>query len=73
MAPIASSGGSAHLEAGRWEPLVADLLDNHYDPAYRRSLARNYRDAQTAAPVPVTDISAEGFGRLARALAREHG
>jgi tRNA 2-selenouridine synthase len=63
----------AHLEAGRWEPLVADLLDNHYDPAYRRSLARNYRDAQTAAALAVTDISAEGFGRLARALAREHG
>ncbi len=63
----------AHLEAGRWEPLVSDLLANHYDPAYRRSLARNYRDAATATPVEVLDISARGFLALAQALARDHG
>jgi tRNA 2-selenouridine synthase len=64
---------SAHLAAGRWHPLVRDLLESHYDPAYRRSLGRNYRDAQTAVEVPVTDISEEGFLRLARDLARDHG
>ena len=63
----------AHLEAGRWEPLVSDLLASHYDPAYRRSLARNYPDAATATPVEVRDISAAGFLALARALARDHG
>jgi tRNA 2-selenouridine synthase len=62
-----------HLEGGRWRPLVRDLLESHYDPAYRRSLSRNYREAQSGAAVPVEDISAEGFLRLARALAREHG
>jgi tRNA 2-selenouridine synthase len=62
-----------HLEAGRWHPLVRDLLESHYDPAYRRSLFRNYRDAQTAAAVEVRDISPGGFGRLARDLAAENG
>ena len=61
------------LSRGRWQPLVRDLLESHYDPAYRRSLGRNYREAQSGPPVPVEDISAEGFGRLARSLAREHG
>ncbi len=28
--------------AGQWDELVADLLIRHYDPAYARSLARNY-------------------------------
>ena len=62
-----------HLAQGRWHPLVRDLLESHYDPAYRRSLFRNYRDAQSAAGVAVSDISSEGFLRLARALSREHG
>ena len=62
-----------HLDHGRWQPLVGDLLESHYDPAYRRSLTRNYRDAQSGAVVPVQDITAEGFLRLARALTREHG
>jgi len=62
-----------HLAAGRWHPLVADLLDSHYDPAYRRSLDRNYRDAGSAAPIVIDDISGEGFGRIAARLARDHG
>jgi tRNA 2-selenouridine synthase len=62
-----------HLEGGDWNELVRDLLESHYDPAYRRSLFRNYRDAHGAAPVAVEDISREGFLALARTLAREHG
>jgi tRNA 2-selenouridine synthase len=52
---------------------VRDLLESHYDPAYRRSIARNYREAQAGLAVPVRDISAKGFELLARDLAREHG
>ena len=63
----------AHLEAGRWQALVRELLDDHYDPAYRRSLGRNYRDAAEAPAVEVRDISREGFLALARQLARAHG
>ena len=61
------------LSAGRWQALVADLLASHYDPAYRRSLSRNYSEEQTAEIVPIKDISAEGFLSVARAIARAHG
>jgi len=63
----------AHLVHGDWDALVGDLLESHYDPAYRRSLTRNYRDAQTATPLAVGDATRSGFLALARALARSHG
>ena len=63
----------AHLAAGAWHPLVRDLLENHYDPAYRRSLARNYPHAASAEAVEVREPGREGFLALARALVREHG
>jgi len=63
----------AHLADRRWDALVGDLLESHYDPAYRRSLFRNYRDAQDATALAVRDITPAGFAALARALAREHG
>jgi tRNA 2-selenouridine synthase len=63
----------SHLSAGHWDALVGDLLESHYDPAYRRSLLRNYRDAQSATPLEVRDISRAGFLSLARSVARSHG
>ena len=62
-----------HLARGAWHPLVRDLLENHYDPAYRKSLFRNYREAHASQVVPVRDAGREGFLALARALVREHG
>jgi tRNA 2-selenouridine synthase len=63
-------GWTSQLRAGEWNALVSDLLRNHYDPAYRRSLFRNYRGAEGAEAVNVTDITAEGFRSLARSLVR---
>ena len=63
----------AHLAGGEWEPLVRDLLESHYDPAYRRSLYRNYRDAQGAPVIEVRDPGREAFLGLARTLLRDHG
>ena len=63
----------SHLSGGAWEPLVRDLLESHYDPAYRRSLTRNYRDAQSATPVEVRDITRAGFLAIARSLLRAPG
>jgi tRNA 2-selenouridine synthase len=54
---------------GEWGALVSDLLAAHYDPAYHRSLFRNYRGVATAALVPVTDASRESFRALAEAIA----
>jgi tRNA 2-selenouridine synthase len=66
-------GWIGRLGRGEWSALVCDLLHSHYDPAYRRSLERNYRDAATATPVAITDISPAGFLAVARALAAAHG
>jgi len=61
----------SQLGAGAWDALVRDLLESHYDPAYRRSLTRNYRDAATGIAVAVTGIGRESFQRIARDLIRE--
>jgi tRNA 2-selenouridine synthase len=66
-------GWKASLGRGDWDALVRDLLASHYDPAYRRSLFKNYRQAQAATPVAIRDIGAAAFLELARTLARDHG
>jgi tRNA 2-selenouridine synthase len=65
--------------AGRWDEFVADMLKNHYDPAYGKSMFRNYRHAELAQHLEVRDISPGGFARLAEGLVKpvattdEHG
>jgi tRNA 2-selenouridine synthase len=61
------------LARGEWQGLVSDLLANHYDPAYRKSLLRNYPGAHDARVVEIGDITREGFLALARRLKRDHG
>ena len=63
----------SHLERGAWDALVRDLLDSHYDPAYRRSLFRNYRNAESAAVVAVKDVDRGHFLDIARSIIRSHG
>ena len=58
----------SQVAEARWKDLVVDLLENHYDPAYRRSMFKNYKDAQSAAPLPVEDISHDGFRTTAHRL-----
>lgn len=54
---------------GHWDTLVADLLERHYDPAYLRSIGRNFAGWNTALPVPVAVDSDEAWAGLARQLA----
>jgi tRNA 2-selenouridine synthase len=63
----------ALLERGAWDDLVAGLLEGHYDPAYLRSLPRNYKGARDAPALEVRDISAAGFDELALRVRRDHG
>ncbi|HXF79805.1 MAG TPA: tRNA 2-selenouridine(34) synthase MnmH [Usitatibacter sp.] len=58
---------------GDWDGLVARLLEGHYDPAYLRSLPRNYKGAQHAPALEVRDISPAGFDELARRARADHG
>ena len=58
----------ALVQAGDFGTLVAELLDRHYDPLYRRSQAKNYADYAQAASFATDDLSAAGIARLADAL-----
>jgi tRNA 2-selenouridine synthase len=52
----------------RWDEFVSDMLANHYDPAYSRSMFANYIGARAAAPLITTDISETGFSAMAKRL-----
>ena len=54
--------------AGDWETLLTELLDQHYDPTYDRSLARNFASGKGALEIDVDDISPPAFTRLAREI-----
>ncbi|HEX5092329.1 MAG TPA: tRNA 2-selenouridine(34) synthase MnmH [Burkholderiales bacterium] len=54
---------------GAFEALVARLLDEHYDPAYRRSAARNFARLAEAPVLRVASPGRESFAELARTLA----
>lgn len=62
----------SHVQAARWETLVAELLTDHYDPLYTRSMFRNYRHAEKAVPIPLHSIDAKGFADAARRTAAAH-
>ena len=61
------------LRRGDWKALVSDLLESHYDPAYRRSLVRNYGEAASAPGVAVPDPSREAFAAIAREIVQARG
>ena len=56
--------------AAKWDEFVADMLANHYDPAYQRSMFTNYVNARDAALLPILDISRRGFSSLSATLPR---
>jgi tRNA 2-selenouridine synthase len=57
-------------EAGQWDELVADLLVRHYDPAYTRSLGRNYLKAPHSPTYTLCDHRPEAFLSLAQEVLR---
>jgi tRNA 2-selenouridine synthase len=57
----------------RWAEFVQDMLENHYDPAYRKSLAKNYADKGENRKFSVAGIDAMDFERLADAVLEKTG
>ena len=57
---------------GEWTALVGGLLDDHYDPAYRRSALRNFAELPKAETLRLDSASDEAFDALARKLTEEH-
>jgi tRNA 2-selenouridine synthase len=61
-------GWKSALAQGDWDGLVRDLLVAHYDPAYARSMFRNYVYAAEARVINVTQFTKDGFRALARSI-----
>ncbi len=61
------------IQAGRWADFVRDMLENHYDPAYRKSLGKNYAESTDSLRYPLAGTSADDFLRLADALLEKTG
>ena len=55
-------------DRGAWAELVGSLLEDHYDPAYRRSAPRNYARLPGAMQVSLNTPEDAEFARLARVL-----
>ena len=58
---------------GAWPELVARLLAEHYDPAYRRSAPRNFARLPEARTLRVPSPAQESFAALAHGLAPRAG
>lgn len=58
--------------AGRWDELVLDLLEKHYDPSYARSMARNYPQLEAGPVLHPRDISEAAYDALAAGLVAEN-
>jgi tRNA 2-selenouridine synthase len=59
----------AMAQAGEWDRLVQELLSQHYDPAYQRSIARNFRQAAEARRLAIASDDAADYAAAARELA----
>jgi tRNA 2-selenouridine synthase len=53
------------IHAGQWREFVRDMLANHYDPAYLKSLGKNYGNGPAPVSFSLAGISARDFDRLA--------
>ncbi|MGH8849617.1 MAG: tRNA 2-selenouridine(34) synthase MnmH [Casimicrobiaceae bacterium] len=69
LVPLHGKAALARWEAmiagGSWDALIGELLEMHYDPLYRRSLAQHFPVAGHDAAFDVPDVSAAGFAALA--------
>lgn len=57
-----------NIDCGEWAALVADLLENHYDIAYRKSMPKNYLQYGRAITLRPLDLSASGITQAAKTL-----
>jgi tRNA 2-selenouridine synthase len=58
----------AMSNAGEMAPLVEELLADHYDPAYLRSIDRNFIKFDQATPLELDDIDSAAFSAAALQL-----
>jgi tRNA 2-selenouridine synthase len=63
---------NALIDACKWEALVRDLLQIHYDPAYARSMQNNYVNLAHATALDVGAMQDNQLATAAMTLCRAH-
>jgi tRNA 2-selenouridine synthase len=58
----------SQVEQGQWDALVADLLANHYDPAYRRATLKNFERLAQAELLRPAKLDAASLAQMAAQL-----
>jgi tRNA 2-selenouridine synthase len=59
-------GWQTQAQAGAFAPVVLDLLQKHYDPAYLQSMARNFKRFDTAIALHPENRSPESMNLMAQ-------
>jgi tRNA 2-selenouridine synthase len=65
---VVVEGWQASVRAGNIEPVVQQLLTQHYDPVYLQSMRRNFRYFEDAKILVPSDHSTEAMSRLAQQM-----
>ena len=60
------SGWQTLASQHAWDELVTALLEQHYDPAYNKSLSTNYAPSAADLSFTVADLAPTDLHRLAR-------
>ena len=53
-------------KAQAWDEFIAELLEQHYDPAYNKSIRRNYANYDSAYALVLNGLNRQDFNRLAK-------
>jgi tRNA 2-selenouridine synthase len=64
---------NALAQEGAWDAFVAELLVQHYDPTYLRSIRANYPEYEKGRIVEVSDFGQTTHAETARRIIAEHG
>jgi len=65
---VVVQGWKDQVAAGNFHSVVQDLLVQHYDPSYLKSMQNNFRHFGAARSITASDRSAEAMRQLAQAL-----
>ena len=68
---VVVEGWKASVRAGNIEPVVQELLTQHYDPTYLQSMRRNFRQFEVAKIIAPEDHSTAAMTLLAQQMIKE--
>ncbi len=71
LGKVVVDGWTDSVRAGHIEPVVQALLTQHYDPAYRKSMQRNFRHFEDAKMIAPGGHSIGSMTQLAQQLMKE--